>query len=237
MIEKARSSRLYPALASVWHVLVPKSIRDWLWTRYSRPDEYQLIRFGGRTFARGRDRTSLYDQIFPTPPVGKSILDVGSNLGYYSIRALTEGASRCTAIEREGRCVKRIQDVAKKLGLKNLQVLQADIFDVSLDEDYDIALCLNVIHHFSTMERVETVLGRLHKHTHQAIILSVASPAVGDERLYFIDDSPNAIGIPLIYISPRYFVDKYGSDHVEVMENNQYPGRWVIIIRKTCPTG
>lgn len=231
--KKLTSSRLYPAVSWVWHTLVPTAVRSRMWKIYwdHTREEYQQLQFGGKTYIKGIDRSPLYNQLFPSPPVGKSILDVGSNVGYYAMRALLEGANRCTAIELDRRCVEKARKVANKLNLQNIEFLNADIFETPIHQDYDIVLCLNLLHHFSTLERVEEVLEKLYSKTREKIILAFPIPAGGDQ-LYAIDDELSVTGVHFIRLSPRYFLEKYQHDDVKVMEAVEYPGRWVAVITK-----
>ncbi len=196
------------------------------------PEEYQQLRFNGKTYVKGVDRSPLYEQIFRDPPAGKSILDVGSSLGYYSLRAALEGASCCTAIERDRRYAQKTREVAGRLGLDNIEVINADIFDVALKEEFDIVLCLNLLHHFSSIERVEKILDKLYSYARSTIILSVAAPE-NLNQIYAVDTEPDPeIGVRLIRVSPRFFIDRYSEHEVHVMENIQYSGRWVVIVHK-----
>jgi 2-polyprenyl-3-methyl-5-hydroxy-6-metoxy-1,4-benzoquinol methylase len=234
-LQKYKSNRFFPAASWVWHTFVPGVMRERFWKSYfdrSNRGHYQQIRFGGKTFVKGKDRSALYKQLFPVPPKGKSMLDVGSNLGYYSLMAIHEGASYCKAIEMDEWYANECKDVAAELGISNLEVVNADIFDVSLDkESFDIVICLNLIHHFETIERVEEVLDKLYDTTREVMMLTVIVP---DDRslMYTVDEAPNVDGERLVRISPHYFLNKYGNGQVRIMEANLYFDRYVITVTK-----
>lgn len=231
----AESSPIYKALSRAWHK-VPSTIRLPLWQLYKSGD-YQKIRFRGKTYVNGTDRSRSYRQLFPDPPVGKSILDVGCNLGFYSLMALREGAKYCRAIDGDPVCTDKLCQVAADLGLENIDVVNSNVFEYVVNEDFDLVLCLNVIHHFGSIDRVQAILDMLYQHVREKMMLIVLAP--DNLTIPFTrDKEPNEPGGKrFIRISPCYFVDKYGADHVQVMPAVTYgPDRYSIVVTKPKPT-
>lgn len=231
----AESSWIYKTLSRAWHK-VPTTVRRPLWQLY-KSGEYQKIRFRGKTYVNGTDRSRSYRQLFPDPPVGKSILDVGCNLGFYSLMALREGAKYCRAIDGDRACTDKLIQVAADLRLDNIDVVHSNVFEYAVDKDFDIVLCLNLVHHFETIERVQKILDMLYQHVREQMILIVLAP---DDRTvpFTRDKEPNEPGgVRFIRISPCYFVDKYGEAHVRVMPAVTYgPDRYTVVVTKPKPT-
>jgi SAM-dependent methyltransferase len=228
------SNQLYKIASRWWHK-VPARIRRPIWSFIQgfSGNEYQKISFHGKMYVRGIDRSKSYRQLFPKPPVGKSILDVGGNLGYYSLMAIQEGAVYCRLLDLEKDNIEKLKEVAADLDIYNLDALQGDIFDYEIERDFDIVLCLNLIHHFDTLERVEKILDKLYQRALEKFILVVLAP---DDMNTFVtyDKEPDVMGGKrFVRISPLYFMEKYGREKVKVMNARTYgPSRYAIIISK-----
>jgi len=178
-----RSSKGYRFASYLWHRLVPRSLRQQFWAAYYQirgeyygQSEYQKIRFRGVTYVDGRDRYRSYRQLFPSAPVGKTLLDAGACYGYYPLMAIHEGARFCRAVERNADSVAKMREVSKALAISTLDIVQADIVDYSTSDCFDIVLCLNVLHHLETIHRVQLVLETLYEATREKMVLIVASP-------------------------------------------------------------
>lgn len=233
---RPQRSLVYRAASWMWHRL-PASIRATFWRSYwGRRDHtgYQRIRFRGRTFVRGTDRSRSYRQIFPSPPKGKTILDVGSWLGFYPLKALLEGAAYCRAVEKTEGFAARIGETASALRLRGLDAIQADILDYTIDRSFDVVLCLNVLHHLETMERVEQVVDKLFACTHERMCLIIQVP-VDLSRPYTYDAEPTN-GERWVRISPLYFIERYGANRVHVEPAKTYGGtRYLVVVTKDRP--
>lgn len=96
---------------------------------------------------------------------------MGCNFGYYSLRASQEGAVDCRSLDLEESNITKLKHVASDLGIHNYDAVQGDIFDYKIERDFDMVLCLNLIHHFDTMERVEKILDTLYQRTVGKFIL------------------------------------------------------------------
>ena len=68
-------------MRTAWHIL-PSNIRLLFWKARGRCVPYQSIIFGGRVLLHGTDRGGAYRLIFPSPPIGKTVLDVGCHLWF-----------------------------------------------------------------------------------------------------------------------------------------------------------
>ncbi len=226
------SSAAYRLGSRAWHK-VPYAIRTPVWKLYKR-GAYQQIRFRGKTYVEGTDRSRSYRQLFPRPPVGKTVLDVGCNLGYYSLMALEEGAQCCRAIDVDPSSTHQLVDIAADLGLTRLEVVQTNILGYALEDDFDIVLCLNLLHHLGTIERVDALVDSLYRHTREQLILIVLAPII-PWRPHALDSQLNEPGgIRFLRISPSYFISRYGSlAHVQVKHAVTYgPDRYVVRVSK-----
>jgi SAM-dependent methyltransferase len=108
--------------------------------QYHRVD----LPFGLHT--KGADRSATRDLIFPKSLAGKTVLDVGSALGYFCFEAEARGAARVVGVELKEQ---RFRDAVLLKDIKGSKVdfIQRDIVLDPLDECFDYVLLLNVIHH------------------------------------------------------------------------------------------
>jgi 2-polyprenyl-3-methyl-5-hydroxy-6-metoxy-1,4-benzoquinol methylase len=83
------------------------------------------------------------------PLSGKRILDIGANTGYFSFAAVNAGAEKLISVEGNLEHATFIQEAAKMLGFSNKIEVKSVYYDFSEDsrENFDVALCLNVLHH------------------------------------------------------------------------------------------
>jgi SAM-dependent methyltransferase len=79
---------------------------------------------------------------------GASVLDIGANTGYFTFAAIERGARSVCAVEGNASHAQFIAEAARALGLEARVQVRHEYFDFAADgEVYDIALCLNVLHH------------------------------------------------------------------------------------------
>src|SRR5436309_9657164 len=94
----------------------------------------------------GRDRTATRDLIFPESLSGKSVLDVGSALGYFCFEAEARGAARVVGVELDRERFRQACLLKDIIG-SGVEFLQRDILRQPLHEQFDYVCLLNVIHH------------------------------------------------------------------------------------------
>lgn len=82
---------------------------------------------------------------------GRTVLDIGANTGYFSFAALQSGARRVRSQEGNAAHARFIEAAAQALGVADrLSVVPAYFdFEPRADERFDVALCLNVVHHLA----------------------------------------------------------------------------------------
>lgn len=95
---------------------------------------------------RGRDRSHTRDLIFREPLAGKSVLDVGSALGYFCFEAEARGAARVVGVELDQERFRQACLLKDIIG-SQAEFLQRDILKQPLEEQFDYVCLLNVIHH------------------------------------------------------------------------------------------
>lgn len=87
-----------------------------------------------------------------------TILDIGANLGYYSIRAATEYDAISVMVENKEAETKRLIELCEQNNcVSKLMVLQTTmdlnkLREISKCEHFDVVLALNVIHHFDNKD-------------------------------------------------------------------------------------
>ena len=83
------------------------------------------------------------------PMAGRTVLDIGANTGYFSFAALQCGARKVRSQEGNAAHAHFIETAARELGVADrLQVVPSYFqFEPEADERFDVALCLNVVHH------------------------------------------------------------------------------------------
>jgi 2-polyprenyl-3-methyl-5-hydroxy-6-metoxy-1,4-benzoquinol methylase len=108
--------------------------------------EYQRVELPFGMHTGGGDRSETRDLIFPQSLAGKSVLDVGSALGYFCFEAEARGAERIVGYELNG---KRLRDAMLLKDIKGSEVefVGRDAVLDPPDERFDYVLLLNVIHH------------------------------------------------------------------------------------------
>jgi len=125
---------------------------------------------------RGRDRSQTRDLIFPESLAGKSVLDIGSALGYFCFEAEAKGAVRVLGVELDPERFRQACLLKKIIG-SQVEFLQRDILQEPLDEQFDYVCLLNVIHHLDEPIRAIHQLAALARET-----LIIEFPTIEDVK-------------------------------------------------------
>jgi SAM-dependent methyltransferase len=133
--------------------------------------QYQRIDLPFGLATRGRDRTPTARRIFPDDLRGKTVLDVGSYLGFFCFEALKRGAARAVGLEIDRSSVRKAGRLAEVLGLTP-EFRHHDIEHDPIDGRFDYVLCLNVLHHF---REPIAVLQRLARATREKLVLETVA--------------------------------------------------------------
>lgn len=91
----------------------------------------------------------LWQQVepaFPADMTGKTVLDIGCNAGFYSLRLHARGA-QVTGIEHDPHYLGQARFAARELGA-DIEYLQMDVYDVDrLGRQFDYVLFMGVLYH------------------------------------------------------------------------------------------
>ena len=182
---------------------------------------YQRINIGGY-YSEGIDRTKDYRQIFNEKPEGFSILDIGCNNGFYSIKAVNEGAIYALGIDSHepfldiGR--EAVSFLNYNIKFKKMNVLEDKIPDMT----FDIVLCLNLVHHFKNIKQVHYLFDELYKRCKRKMIFEVLNSEKDWEIV------TNKLGNNKIHLGVSFFEKKYPDCFIEYMSSKVTENRKII---------
>jgi SAM-dependent methyltransferase len=114
--------------------------------RETRFAGYQRITLPTGQVIPGTDRLPMANLIYPADLAGRSVLDVGCNYGFFLHEAIRRGAGRAVGIEADPERF----EIARTLGGfwgDKIGIHQGLVEDVDLDEQFDVVILLNVLHH------------------------------------------------------------------------------------------
>ena len=220
-------------LHRLWRIL-PKQVRAHFWARWDHLIPYQKMVYKGKVLSHGYDRTFAYRVLFPSAPAGKTILDVGCHTGFYCLMAASEDAEYCMGIDIEPSRIKKGQLLIEREGIANVHLVAVDAFQYEPGRRFDIVLCLNVLQHVGTIERLDQLLNKLYSLAERQLLLIVPlpdTPAVAYEHA--IRGKVN-----YLLVSGEYFEKRYPADSVCVvaLDSSYYRrNRAAIFISKAGP--
>ena len=220
---------MYLFARHLWR-LVPASIRLRFWRLRGLVFQYQQVSYRGKVLVRGVDRMGTYRIIFPDPPKGRTVLDVGCHIGFYCVQAASEGAQYCLGIDIDERRIRKGQHLVANEGISNVAFVAADVCRYGFDRHFDVVLCLNLLQHMKTIDVASELLYRLYDLTDEYLALIVPLTMVPQlaYEYAFRDD------IPYLLFSITFFSSIYGRSarFVELPEWYYGPARLAIIITK-----
>jgi tRNA (mo5U34)-methyltransferase len=103
----------------------------------------------------------VVEPAFPADMTGMTVLDIGCNAGFYSLRLHQRGA-RVTGIDHDPRYLEQARFAADVLGA-HIDYRHVDVYEVDrLGETFDYVLCLGVLYHLRhplyALEKVASVV-------------------------------------------------------------------------------
>ena len=137
---------------------------------------YQRVDLPFEMSTPGEDRRPTADLIFPPRLDGMSVLDLGSNHGFFCFEAMDRGAARAVGFEHRRQIVQRAQLLGEIKG-SGAEFVHHDLDVTPVTEDFDYILCLNVLHH---LDNPLLQLERMMAHTRRTLVLELAGFGLRD---------------------------------------------------------
>ena len=130
-----------------------------VWTGTGEPPAYDPV-----------ERWELFEPHLPDDLQGKSVLDVGGNSGYFSLRMKQRGAGRCVMVEPVVEFVNQATFVFEQFGVE-VDVVCEDVhaYCLTTDERFDYVLFLGLFYH---LKYPVLVLDRLAEMTKELIVFN-----------------------------------------------------------------
>lgn len=134
----------------------------------------------------GGDRAGTLALIMPSDLSGKSVLDVGCRYGFFSFEAAKRGARRVMGVDFDDDALRKAGKLREVIG-SDVEFRKLDITKQSLNEKFDVVLCLNVLHHLPDPIRT---LNELVDITRERLVLEVAGIRGKDAKKMFQKNAP-----------------------------------------------
>ena len=130
-----------------------------VWTGTGEPPAYDPI-----------ERWKLIEPHLPDDLEGKSVLDVGGNSGYFSLRMKQRGAGRCVMVEPVTLFVDQASFVFEQFGV-DVELVNEDVhvYCLTTDERFDYVLFLGLFYH---LKYAVLVLDRLAEMTKELMFFN-----------------------------------------------------------------
>lgn len=140
-----------------------------------------------------------FSQAIPRDLRGRSVLDVGTNGGFYAIEMKKRGAERVVGIDSDGQYLAQARFAAEVAGVE-LELRECSVYDVaSLGERFDIVLFMGVLYH---LRHPLLALDLLHEHAVRDLLVFQALQRGSTELMPFADDYP--FGETAVLDDPAY---------------------------------
>jgi tRNA (mo5U34)-methyltransferase len=89
-----------------------------------------------------------FAHVLPTDLLGKSVLDIGCNAGFYSFEMKRRGAARVLGIDHDERYLNQARFAAEVLGFDDVEFRLGEVWDVAaLGEKFDLVVFMGVFYH------------------------------------------------------------------------------------------
>jgi len=131
---------------------------------------YQKVTLPSGISIGGISREKTAEIVFHQDVRGKSVLDVGCDIGYFCFEAVKRGAKKVVGVDVDPYRITVAKKLAKYLNAP-VEFRVMDIEKQEFNEEFDIVICLNVLHH---LKDPILALDKLAKITREVLILEVA---------------------------------------------------------------
>ena len=135
---------------------------------------YQRIELPYGLATPGPDRSETARLVLPRDLAGETVLDVGCYLGYFCHEAKRRNAGRVLGLEMDDERLRQARALAGFAG-HDIEFRRFDLEADDLDEQFDVVLLLNVIHH---ARRPMDMLAKVARYARRRLVLEV--PGIGD---------------------------------------------------------
>ncbi|MFP3855446.1 MAG: class I SAM-dependent methyltransferase, partial [Anaerolineales bacterium] len=160
---------------------------------------YQSIPLAQGVKTSGGDRAGTLAVIMPSELSGKSVLDVGCHYGFFSFEAAKRGARRVMGVDFDDDALRKAGKLREVIG-SDVEFRKLNIANQTVDEKFDIVLCLNVLHHLPDPLRT---LNDLVDITRERLVLEVAGVRGRDAKKMFQRNAPATWSLhPLPLLQP-----------------------------------
>lgn len=131
---------------------------------------------------------------------GKSVLDMGCNLGYYSFLAKRLGAGTVVGLDIDSQAIACCSLLSELYGMDDIHFSCIDFTGYTSDKLFDVVLLINFIGKKSLVKGIQPVLDICRRYAAEAVIVSARC-------LYHIQRS--------LEVTPEYMRNKYGKEYVQ----------------------
>jgi tRNA (mo5U34)-methyltransferase len=110
----------------------------------------------------------MFQHAIPTNLMGKTVLDIGCNAGFYSIQMKQRGASRVVAIDSDPGYLAQARFAAEITGVE-IEFREMDVYKVGdLREKFDVVIFMGVLYH---LRHPLLALDLLHEHVVRDVLI------------------------------------------------------------------
>ena len=131
---------------------------------------------------------------------GKSVLDMGCNLGFYSFLAKRLGAGTVVGLDIDSQAILGCSLLSELYGMDDVHFSCIDFSTFTSDRPFDVVLLINFIGKKSLVKGIQPVLDICRRYAAEAIIVSARCR-------YHIQRS--------LGVKPEYISKKYGKKYVQ----------------------
>ena len=132
--------------------------------------------------------------------LGKNVLDLGCNFGFYSFLAKRRGAKRVVGVDIDARAIEGCELLQNLYGFENMQFHAQDLTSLNLTERFHIGMLINFIGKKSLRKGIQNVLNLVSRYSETTMVMT-ARPS------YDISEQ--------LVAHPDQIKQQYGSNYIE----------------------